>query len=74
MGVTATVLAQGAFTRFLLLRRSSLASYTADVAPTSGESFDERSTFEIEHMEPHGKKPDLGKARPKAAVQEDQEQ
>ena len=40
---------------------------------SSGESFDGRSTFKTERMTPRGAKPDLGKASPKAPVQEAQE-
>lgn len=40
---------------------------------SEGESFDGRSTFNIERMTPRGAKPDLGKASPKAAVQKSQE-
>jgi Mn-containing catalase len=40
---------------------------------SEGESFDGRSTFKIERMEPRGEKPDLGMASPKASVQKAQE-
>ena len=39
---------------------------------SSGESIDGRSTFNMERMEPHGQKPDLGSASPKAPVQKGQ--
>jgi Mn-containing catalase len=40
---------------------------------SEGKSFDGRGEFSIETMTPRGKKPDLGKASPKAAVQKGQE-
>ena len=39
---------------------------------SSGESFDGRSTFKIDRLQPRGEKPDLGTASPKAPVQEGQ--
>ena len=40
---------------------------------SAGKSFDGRNEFRTERMEPRGKKPDLGKASPKASVQKGQE-